>query len=116
MGLRSLFLLLMLIPVIPMVLAWSRELQSNSKPRWNETLWLPLILVTLSFLWLLTALLLDIDFSTHHIKQVWLSVLVGVIGGGLSASAASPNKHLVTAATVCVAMEWIFVALIQSSV
>jgi hypothetical protein len=109
-------LLFILIPVVPLTLGWCREIQRRTRMRWIQTLWIPLALGTLSFLWLLTALWLGADFSTHRIEEVWLNVLAGAINGGLSARAANPNKHMVIVAAGCVAMDWFCVFVFQSSV
>jgi len=112
---NSFLLLTLLIPAIPMALAWYREVKSKSSSR-NGALWLPLTLETLALFWLLTSLCLGADFSTHRIDEVWLNVAIAVASGGLSIYAASPHKLLVTAGAGGLAMEWIFVLLIQSSV
>ena len=111
-----LLMLFILIPVIPITLAWYREVKNKSRIRWTETLWIPLTLETMSFLWLLAALWLGADFSTDRGIEVWLNVLIIVVSSGFSAFAANPNKCLVTGAAACIVMAWIGVLIFQSSV
>ena len=114
------FLILVLLPSIPMALAWGtmfKQDASNIGRRPDVSAWLLLLITTFSFAWLLAGLLwapiVGLHYTTQRYAVIYANLVVAVLDGILSSFVKHRIRRLLILSATAVAGEWMYLAFVS---
>jgi hypothetical protein len=115
------FIVLLVAPLIPLVLSWRRVLNNGGTEASSTTrVWIEIVLATLSFLLLVCSLvwtpILGPPYSRTRLGAIYASLILMVLVAIASASGTRRLKALLTTSAIILALEWAYMAVVNSVV
>ena len=115
------FLLLVIVPGIPLTLAWRRRFKRAPAvdERSSTSTWL-LVTITVSFVWLVVGILwrplIGPDYSTRRFSTVYANLGIIVVTGLIALFIKLPAKRVLISSVCAVAIDWLYVLVVSSAV
>ncbi|MCU1304997.1 MAG: hypothetical protein JWQ87_5281 [Candidatus Sulfotelmatobacter sp.] len=114
-------LLLVIVPAVPIAIAWYKATQQSDGPHFRISRNLiPLCITTLSFIWLLIGLyrgaIIGPDYSDLRFVVIYANLAAVVVSLVMAAFIKSPVKVPLALSASVVAVEWLYCAVVSSVV